>query len=157
MSTTPSQFAPALVPRRGQASAAPNAASSTNTTKTTNTAPASSSNKTRKGTRKSRLHKEIKELNKAKKELWKSYITEKFQALYTQHLTRFRLEDDDVQHKTAKEKRALLRSMDGYNEALDAFRRDKEVFIQGLVALSRLEGGALAIDDQAATFLGEHE
>ena len=148
MSTTPSpsQYAVNLENRNakadGQASAAP---------------PASSSTKTRKGTRKSRLRKEIKELNKTNKALWSTYITQKFQALYNHHLASFRLDDDVVQHKKAKEKRALLRTLAGYNEALDAFRRDKEVFIQGLVALSRLEGGALAIDNQALAFLPKHE
>jgi len=152
MSTTPSpsQYAVNLENRNakadGQASAAPPASSSSlNPTKT------------RKGTRKSRLRKEIKELNKTNKALWSTYITQKFQALYNHHLASFRLDDDVVQHKKAKEKRALLRTLAGYNEALDAFRRDKEVFIQGLVALSRLEGGALAIDNQALAFLPKHE
>ena len=152
MSTTPSpsQYAVNLENRNakadGQASAAPPASSSSlNPTKT------------RKGTRKSRLRKEIKELNKTNKALWSTYITQKFQALYNHHLAKYRLNDAVVQNKKAKEKREMLRTLAGYKEALTAFRRDKEVFIQGLVALSRLEGGALAIDNQALAFLPKHE
>ena len=153
MSTTPSpsppsQYAVKLVNRNadGQASPAPPASSSSlNPTKT------------RKGNRKSRLKKEIKELNKTNKALWSTYITQKFQALYNLHLAQYRLNDADVQNKKAKEKREMLRTLAGYKEALTAFRRDKEVFIQELLTLSRLPGGDVKIDNKALAFLPKHE
>ena len=153
MSTTPSpsppsQYAVTLEKRKadGTPSAAPDASSS-----------GLNPTKTRKGNRKSRLKKEIKELNKTNKALWSTYITQKFQALYNHHLAKYRLDDAVVQHKKAKEKRALLRTLAGYNEALTAFRRDKEVFIQELLKLSRLPGGDVAIDNKALAFLPTRE
>ena len=181
MSTTPSQFAPNIANRPvsegsppgsprdatdlGPRKALPRAAKGAAPVKPPESAeargprppPAPPSTKTRKGTRKSRLHKEIKELKKAKKELWSMYITRKFQVLYETHLSTFRLSEDRVKDTKARDKRAMLRLLPGYNEALDAFRRDKEVFIEQLVTLSRQEGGDLAIDQQATKFLSEHE
>ena len=143
MSTTPSPFAPIIGNRAqnaggdGQASATP---------------PAPASTKTRKVPRKKRLHKMVKELKKAHKSaLLSPYITRKFQVLYETYLSEYHLSEADAKNLQAKEKRAKLRDIPGYNEALITFRQEKESFILGLVPLSQSE-----IDAEAAKFFAVH-
>ena len=153
MSTTPSpsQYEVNLEDRNakahGQASAAPSASSSSQAAP-----PAPASTKTRKVPRKKRLHKMVKELKKAHKSaLLSPYITRKFQVLYETYLSEYHLSEADAKNLQAKEKRAKLRDIPGYNEALITFRQEKESFILGLVPLSQSE-----IDAEAAKFFAVH-
>jgi hypothetical protein len=128
------------------------------TVKPPESAAAPPSTKTHKVPRKKRLHKEVKELQKASNsELLSTYITRKFQVLYDTILSTFRLSDDRVKHTKARDKRAMLRQKTGYNEALNAFRHEKELFIQRLVKLSRSDEGDLKIDVEATKFLKDNE